>query len=167
MSLSDYFYVKECLGKDRELIRIYKIRTMVPTADEELESILSREHDHIGKPKEDPRITKVGAFLRRYWIDEIPQLYNLVRGDITFTGVRPMREVDWQMYPEDVMEESLRYKPGLVGFQYAFREEGGFDAHVEHMRHYLAEKSRHSFSTDTRYFFRVAVNVIFKGVRSS
>ncbi|MBI4164094.1 MAG: sugar transferase [Candidatus Aenigmarchaeota archaeon] len=158
----DFFYTRISLGKSGEPIDVYKIRTMDPNCPP-----CDIERNHYGKLVVDQRVTKIGRILRKYWIDEIPQFWNLARGDMGIVGVRPMGEEMWRRYPEDIKNEALRYRPGLFGFQYAFTEEGGFDKHVENMRRYLEESDKSPYLTDIKYFFCILWNIIIRGVRSS
>jgi lipopolysaccharide/colanic/teichoic acid biosynthesis glycosyltransferase len=166
MALTDHLYVKEALGKDGKPIRTYKIRTMYPGAERDRTKVIQeRGLDDLGRPKNDPRILSGRAWMRRYWVDEVPQLINLVKGDLNLVGVRPMRKEEWGEYPRDLMEEALRYKPGLVGATYAFVRGNHPDEHFDRLREYLKEK-RENPLTDLKYFFKVMYNVLFNGVRS-
>ena len=86
MCFEKYLYFKECSGKNGKPIMICKIRTMKLDADKNLESVLSNGRNGHGKYLNDSRITEVGGVLRKYWIDELPQLYNLFKGDIKLVG---------------------------------------------------------------------------------
>ena len=127
---------------------------------------LAVEYDVYGKIINDPRITKLGRFLRRHWIDELPQIPSLMRGDLAPFGIRPMDEQGWEKYPIEIKREALRYKPGLVGINYII-EEGDFNAHLELVARYLYEKRKHPNKTDKLYLKRTLYNIIVKGVRSA
>lgn len=167
MTMRNYIYIKKCLGKNREPLKIYKFRTMDFNADERLDESVKEIFDSLGKPIEDLRITGIGKFLRRYWIDELPQIYNLTRGDIKLVGVRPMQEIEWKRYPEDIMERSFRQKPGLMGVQYAFPKTGNFDNHLAHLRENLDMWEENPAKTDRDYLSRIVRNIVFGGIRSS
>ncbi len=160
----DIFYIKDSLGKDGKPIRIYKFRTMVKNADK-MDHIID-QYDSYGNPVKDPRITSMGRFLRKVWIDELPQLYSLIKGDIRLVGIRPMRECDWKRYPADLKEKALRYKPGLMGIQYGTLRQEDFNEHIRFFNQYLDQKTEKPFLTDVWYFFRIIYYIIFKGVRS-
>ncbi len=160
-------YAKRCLGQDGKIINIYKFRTMHPGAHERLEEVAVNGFDSLGKVKNDPRITPIGKFLRKYWIDELPQIYNLARGDIKLVGIRPMSESDWMKYPPVIMERSLRQKPGLIGFNYAFEPSDDFENKFEHIKIYLDQWERDPVATDQEFLLRVIENIVFRGVRSS
>jgi lipopolysaccharide/colanic/teichoic acid biosynthesis glycosyltransferase len=103
------FFVQERLGRDRLPFLCYKLRTMVDGAER-------------GAPQwataSDPRVTRVGRFLRRIRLDELPQLYNVWRGEMSFVGVRPIREHFARMLSELEPSYSLRFlaRPGLTGW---------------------------------------------------
>lgn len=105
------------VGRDGVLFRIHKLRTMVPGADRRAQELWDESGDPgaiLFKMTEDPRITKPGRFLRRYSIDEIPQLWNVLRGEMSLVGPRPAlpHEVE-RMSAEERLR--LRVRPGLTG----------------------------------------------------
>jgi len=109
------------IGKNGKNIYIYKFRSMIPNADAELERLM-REDKKIRKEylknrklENDPRVTKVGKFIRKTSIDEFPQFLNVLKGDISFVGPRPYlwREKD-DMGPG--YYEIIKVKPGITGF---------------------------------------------------
>ena len=101
-------YSQERLGKDGEQIKIYKFRTMV--FDSEIDTI-RWSYD------EDPRVTPLGRILRKYHIDELPQLWDILRGVLSFVGPRPEREVFYDAFEVYIhgFRERLKVKPGLTG----------------------------------------------------
>jgi len=165
MSLESLFYVRRVLGREGRAMNIYKFRTMIPNADELVEEAWEGGLDHHGKPNEDERITRVGRFLRRYWIDEIPQLYNLLRGDLKLVGIRPTSEEWWNLCPIELKNRALKEKPGLIGIHHANKTGEGFDTYVRISEQYLDERSVSPILTDAKYFFRILSNIIFYGVR--
>ena len=101
-------YTQERLGKNGKQIKIYKFRTMV--SDSEVDTI-RWSYD------EDPRVTPLGRFLRKYHIDELPQLWDIFRGVLSFVGPRPEREVFYDAFETYIhgFRERLKVKPGLTG----------------------------------------------------
>lgn len=166
MSVRDIIYVKKCLGKDKKPIDIYKIRTMDLDADQRLDELLDGFDSH-GHPLSDPRITSVGRFLRKYWVDEIPQLYNLAKGDIKLVGIRPNSEEDWQKYPEALMNRALNQKPGLMGIQYVYSNTGDFENHIIQLEEYLDRWDVNPVQVDREYLSRIVWKIVFDGIRSS
>ncbi len=114
---SPFFYQRR-IGKNGEIFDMIKIRTMVPDAPKRLKAYLDSnpdaraEWDTTQKLKNDPRITPVGRFLRKSSLDELPQLWNVLRGDMSIVGPRPMMEDQKALYP------GLTYyalRPGITG----------------------------------------------------
>lgn len=173
MSLADLLcnigivYVKESLGQGGKSIGVYKIRTMVPDADKGLEGALNSVHDKYGHPVNDSRITWWGEQLRKYFINELPQLYNLIRGDIKLVGVRPMREMDWKRYPPELKEEALKQKPGFFGVHLAYKGDGDFNTHVRVLQQYLERRRQNPVRTDIHYLWQVLINISIHGIRGS
>lgn len=101
-------YTQERLGKDGKTFKIIKFRSMID--DAEKNSIQWCEED-------DPRVTRLGAYLRRYHIDELPQLWNIFVGDMSFVGPRPERECYYDAFETYIhgFHERLKVKPGLTG----------------------------------------------------
>jgi exopolysaccharide production protein ExoY len=110
----------ERYGKNGRVFRCYKIRSMVPDAKAQLERILAtdpaakREWDQAQKLTHDPRITPLGKFLRTSSIDELPQLWNIVRGDMSIVGPRPIVQNEIEKYGESYAYYSS-VRPGLTG----------------------------------------------------
>ena len=168
MALEHIFYTKEVLGINGRTFRIYKVRTMSVDAEEKFDEVYPRLPKNIfGKPINDPRITSVGRFLRRHWLDEIPQLWNLGKGDLKLVGVRAKTEKEWQIYPKEIMEKSLRQKPGLMGVQYANVNQGDFETYLESLEEYLDQWEKDPSGTDKNYFSMIIKNIVLNGVRSS
>lgn len=155
-----FLYVKESLGKDGDPVDIFKLRTMLSGPEPVM------QYDSHGKPIDDPRVTPFCAFLRTSWLDEIPQLWNLARRDLKLVGVRPMREVDWRRYPNELKQRALAFEPGLLGFQYAHRRTDRFEDHVRDMDAYLRGCEQDLPGTDRRYLGLIARNIA-RGQRSS
>jgi len=106
------------LGYKGEIIRIYKFRSMVTNAEELIEKLpedQKLEFYRNFKLDKDPRITKVGNFLRKSSLDELPQFLNILKGNLTIVGPRPIVEKEIMMYG-DYGKKLLSVKPGLTGF---------------------------------------------------
>jgi len=152
--------------KDGEIINIYKFRTMHPYS-EYLQSYIHDKYDleDGGKFKNDFRVTSWGKVFRKLWIDELPQLVNLFRGQISLVGVRALSEHYFSLYPEDLQKLRIKFKPGLVPPYYADMP-NSFEEILESERSYLERKQKHPFTTDFHYFFKVWWNIIVKNARS-
>ncbi|CUO25385.1 MULTISPECIES: sugar transferase [Clostridium] len=108
-------FSQDRVGKDGEIFRMYKFRSMVANA-EELKRKLILENEATGpmfKIKNDPRITKIGRFLRRTSIDELPQLFNVLKGDMSLVGPRPSLPEEVEKF-DPWMLRRLDVKPGLT-----------------------------------------------------
>jgi lipopolysaccharide/colanic/teichoic acid biosynthesis glycosyltransferase len=111
------FYGQERIGLSGEPFTMLKFRSMVTDADAHLARLLA-EQGTDGKPlfkvKDDPRVTRIGKVLRRYSIDELPQLLNVVTGDMSLVGPRPPLESEVATYADRV-QRRLHVRPGLTG----------------------------------------------------
>lgn len=156
------------LGKNGKIIGVYKFRTMHPYA-EYLQDYILKVHGYAesGKPANDFRLTPWGKYLRRYWLDELPQLLNLLKGDLKLVGVRPIGTRYAEDIPKDLMELRLSQKPGCIPPYVALNMKGSVSDVLEAERIYLNEKQRRPYTTDTRYFFKAIFNIIFKRKRSA
>ncbi|KMM46410.1 polyprenyl glycosylphosphotransferase [Cellulomonas sp. A375-1] len=110
------FYKQTRVGIDGSTFTIYKLRTMYVDADRRRSELqeLSEGNDVLFKMRQDPRVTRVGRVLRRFSIDELPQLWNVVRGDMSIVGPRPPLESEVADY-HDSVQRRLHVKPGLTG----------------------------------------------------
>lgn len=110
-------YVSKRVGKNGKIFNFYKFRSMRVGAEDELKDLLKyNETDGITfKMKDDPRITKFGKFLRKTSLDELPQLFNILKGDMSFVGPRPGTEREYNLYgPKDKLR--LLVPQGLTGY---------------------------------------------------
>lgn len=106
------------LGYKGEIIKVYKFRSMVTNAEELIEKLPEEqklEFYRNFKLENDPRITKIGHFLRKTSLDELPQLLNILKGNLTIVGPRPIVEKELKMYGK-YGEKLLTVKPGLTGY---------------------------------------------------
>ncbi|MCP5150472.1 MAG: sugar transferase [Ectothiorhodospiraceae bacterium] len=137
------FYRQRRCGRNGREFRVVKFRTMVTDADARHAELRARS-DIAGpmfKMRDDPRVTRVGYWLRRTSLDELPQLWNVVCGDMTLVGPRPlaMHEMAWSPRWRDIR---LRVKPGLTGlWQVSGRSELGFDGWIEYDIAYVRSQS--------------------------
>ncbi len=125
------FYRQQRLGFDGKSFSILKLRTMVRNADEVLESHLEScpkvrsEWNELQKLRVDPRVTRLGAFMRSTSIDELPQLWNVLTGEMSIVGPRPMMPEQLEMYGNPDAYFALR--PGITGYwQISARNDNGF-----------------------------------------
>jgi undecaprenyl-phosphate galactose phosphotransferase len=128
------FYLTERIGKDMKKFKMIKLRTMRKDADKILEEILKdenlkREYDLYKKLKPDPRLIKGGLFIRKHSLDELPQIFNILKGDMSFVGPRPyLVDTIVENYPKEIFS----VKPGLTGlWQVSGRNELTFEERVK------------------------------------
>ncbi len=143
------------VGKNGKLFYPYKFRSMIPKAYYLLrrdprfkKAFKEQQHSGFYKIKDDPRITPVGRFIRKYSVDEIPQLINVLKGQMSIVGPRPYYpdELKHQqnIYPqtEKLVKEVLSTKPGITGFwQVTGRSEVAFDKRIEMDAYYARKRS--------------------------
>ncbi|MCX7888547.1 MAG: sugar transferase [Rhodobacteraceae bacterium] len=159
------FYTSERVGRNGRNFRMLKLRTMVPDADRMLEAYLNAnpsaqlEWDRTQKLKDDPRITRLGRFLRKTSLDELPQLWNVLRGDMSLIGPRPMMPSQRILYPGYAY---YALRPGVSGpWQVSDRNDCAFAKRAEYDRDYDRNMS---FMTDLRIILAtIAVVVLGTG----
>ena len=151
------------LGKP---VYIYKLRTMYPYSEFIQGDIYEKYHlDNSGKIKGDYRITSWGKLFRKYFIDEIPQIYNWIKGDLNLMGVRALSEHYFSLYPKYLREKRIKLKPGLIPPYYADLPKS-FDEIIKSEIRYLNKKQKRPFITDLKYFLKAITNILFSGARS-
>ncbi|WP_425074365.1 sugar transferase [Sagittula sp. S175] len=157
------FYTQTRVGRNDRAFRMWKLRSMVPNADALLEAHLSAnpdaraEWDRDQKLRHDPRITPIGRLIRKTSIDELPQLWNVLIGDMSLVGPRPMMPSQKPIYPGTAYY-SLR--PGITGFwQTSVRNESSFAERARFDSDYLRDIS---FGTDLRVLLKT-VRVVIHG----
>ena len=156
------------MGKNGKMIGVYKFRTMHPYAEFLQDFIVKRNgYSETGKPADDFRLTPWGKFFRRYWIDELPQLINLLIGDLKIVGVRPISKRYFQDIPKDIQEMRIKHKPGCIPPYVSLNRKSNVKDVLEAEREYMIEKSKKPYTTDIKYFIKALINIIFKQKRSA
>lgn len=142
------------VGRDGKEFKFYKFRSMRPDAEDELETLLdSNEMDGpVFKIKKDPRITRVGRFIRKSSLDELPQLWNVLKGDMSIVGPRPPIPREVEQY-DDYARQRLLVTPGLTCYWQIQKERNSlsFDEWVKLDVKYIEERS---FLTDWKIIFK-------------
>lgn len=137
-------FVQDRVGKDGKKFRFYKFRSMIPDAEKELVNLLDKNEmdGHAFKIKDDPRITKVGKFLRRTSIDELPQLLNVLIGNMTIVGPRPPLPREVEKY-DDYELQRLYVTPGLTCYWQTTlnRNDMTFDEWLQMDLEYIEDRS--------------------------
>ena len=147
-------YVQERIGKDGQKFRFYKFRSMVPNADKLLESLLDK-NEMTGpafKIKNDPRVTRFGNFIRKTSIDELPQLWNILKGEMSLVGPRPPLPREVALYTKEQWQR-LAIIPGLTCYWQIQpkRNSLSFDEWLKLDLKYICERS---FWTDIKIIFK-------------
>lgn len=157
------FYRQRRIGRNGNIFHMWKLRSMVKDADRLLDVYLAEnpqaraEWDDKQKLKHDPRITPIGRIIRRTSLDELPQLWNVLIGEMSLVGPRPMMENQRELYPGD---SYYTMRPGITGYwQTAERNECSFSERSGYDTAYSRDLS---FWTDLRILLRT-VGVVTKG----
>lgn len=156
----------EKVGLDGKLIRLHKVRSMYPFS-EFLQRRLYQSHGltATGKFKDDFRLTEYGKLIRRHWIDELPGLFDWLRGEIKLVGMRATSPQFLSTYPQEVYDLYIQIKPGLVPPIFDEKTNGFADIvriEMEYLRRYHEAPVR----TDIAYFWYTFRDIIFRKVRS-
>ena len=148
------------VGRDGKEFKFYKFRSMRPNAEKELDQLIPKNEmkGPVFKIKNDPRITKVGRFLRKTSIDELPQLLNVLKGDMSIVGPRPGLPREVALY-DDYAKQRLIVTPGLTCYWQVQKKRNSltFDQWLEWDIKYIRERS---FRTDWKIIFKT-FDVIF------
>lgn len=154
-------------GKGGKPITVYKVRTMHPFS-EYLQQYVYDTYNlkKGGKFKNDFRVTEWGHVLRALWIDEIPMLFNVLRGDLKLFGVRPLSSHYLSLYHDELKHARQQTKPGLVPPFYADMPETLTEIMESEMR-YLRLYAVNPLQTDLNYGMRAIKNIFMRGARSS
>lgn len=159
------FYTQDRIGKNGKIFKLYKFRSMIPNADKVLEEMLkedneiTREYKLNKKLKDDPRISKVGKILRKTSLDELPQVINILKGDMSLIGNRPYlprEKKDMGKYYKEI----IKTRPGLTGYwQVNGRSATTFKDRLKLESYY----SKHcGLKMDIKIFFKTFKVVLFK-----
>ncbi len=155
------------IGKNGKRIKVYKLRTMHAYSEYLQEYVYMKLGlQSGGKMKDDPRITTIGKYLRKYFLDELPMLINLLRGDIKLFGVRPLSPHYLSLYPKEARDERYGVKPGLIPPFYVDLPKT-LDEIVESEMRYINAYKKRPFLTDCKYFYKAFKNIVFKSARSN
>jgi hypothetical protein len=154
------------VGLNGNDIDVYKFRTMHPYSEYLQEYIYEMNKlQQGGKFKNDFRVTTLGRFMRRAWLDELPMLYNWIKGEMNLVGVRPLSHHYFNLYPKDLQKLRKTVVPGLIPPFYADLPDT-FDDICESERRYINAYMKNPMRTQWLYFWKAFGNIVFKGVRS-
>ncbi len=154
-------------GKNGELFTVYKLRTMHAYSEYLQEYIFEKNHlGEGGKFKNDFRVTTEGKLFRKFWLDELPMFINIFRGEMKIVGVRPLSSHYFNLYSEELKNERIKHKPGLIPPFYADMP-GTLEEIMESEMRYLLAFQKSPFLTDLKYFIKAWTNIIVRRARSA
>lgn len=154
------------IGKNGKKIGVYKFRTMY--AYSEYIQGYVYQHNNLqkgGKLADDYRVNFWGHFMRKYWLDELPMIVNLLKGDMKLVGVRPLSEQYFNLYSPELQKLRTKSKPGLLPPFYVDMPQTLGEIQESEMR-YLQQYFAAPFATDWKYFWGAVKNIVVKGKRS-
>lgn len=136
------FFKQNRVGLNGKRFVMWKIRSMVVDAEIIRQDLIAQSDvDGMFKMKDDPRVTPVGKFIRKHSLDELPQFWNVLKGDMSLVGPRPALEEEYEKYTE-VEKKRLKVKPGLTGlWQVSGRSNVDFDTMISLDLDYIAHRS--------------------------
>ncbi len=164
-------FVDKRIGKDGKTIKVLKFRSMYKDADARLEQYLTKEQLEIYKKERkidnDPRITKVGKFIRKTSLDELPQLFNILKGDLSIVGNRPLSKLEYDTYFNDEEKKLLdSMRPGLTGYWQAYGRNNVTFVSGQRQKMYLYYPNNASVKLDLKIFFKtISVVLTHKGAK--
>ena len=155
------------IGWKGKIMDVYKFRTMHPYSEYLHDYVLKLNgYNTVGKPADDFRVARWGRFFRKLWLDEFPQIINVLKGEMKLVGVRPLSSTRFKQLPEDLQVERIKYKPGCFPPYVALNMPNNQN-NIEAERIYLAEYQKRPIRTDLKYFFLSIFNIILNRIRSS
>lgn len=155
------------VGKNGRLFRVYKFRTMHPYSEYLQPYIYEKNNlQEGGKFNHDIRVTSIGKFMRKYWLDELPMLINLLKGDMKIVGIRPLSKHYFSLYSTELQEKRTKVKPGLLPPFYVDMPKTLDEIQASEMKYLTQCEKRGSFLTDLKYLWLIFVNIVFKHARS-
>jgi len=154
------------MGFQGKLITVYKFRTMYPYSEFLQEYVFERNNlETGGKFKDDFRVTDWGRFMRATWLDELPMIYNWLKGDLKLFGIRPLSRQYLGLYTEELKKLRTQVVPGLIPPFYADLPKTLLEIIDSELR-YIKSHLRAPMRTQFSYLWQSSVNIIFKGARS-
>lgn len=155
-------FTQQRVGRNGKLFKMYKFRTMCPDAEQKLKDLMERNEKDgpVFKMKNDPRITRVGKFLRKTSIDELPQFFNVLKGDMSVVGPRPERPFFVEKFREEVPRYMIKHqvRPGITGWAQVngLRGDTSIEERINHDLYYI---ENWTFAFD----LRIILWTVFKG----
>jgi lipopolysaccharide/colanic/teichoic acid biosynthesis glycosyltransferase len=156
------------VGKNGKIFGVYKIRTMHPYSEFIQDYLIKLNGYGVqGKPNNDFRVTAWGRILRKYWLDEIPQLINVMKFEMKIVGLRPVSEYYFNDLDPILKEQRMAHKPGCIPPYIAFNMASSKNDVLKAEDLYIQMKIKNPYTTDTRLFFMAIKNILFSKKRGS
>lgn len=152
------------VGKDGKVITVYKFRTMYSYSEYLQEYVYEhRKLDNTGKFYHDYRINMIGAVLRKTWLDELPMVVNMLKGEMKLVGVRPLSGQYFSLYSKEMQELRTKTKPGMLPpLYYEKVQPETLEEIQESERRYCEAYLAHPLRTDWHYFWGIMKNILLK-----
>ena len=155
------------VGKNGKIFKVFKLRTMHPYSEFLQPYIYEKNRlQEGGKFNHDIRITTFGRMLRKFWLDELPMLFNLLKGDMKLVCVRPLSKHYFNLYSSELQEKRTKVKPGLLPPFYADMPKTLDEIQHSEMTYLQLCEEKGVLRTDVSYFIRILRNILFKKARS-
>jgi lipopolysaccharide/colanic/teichoic acid biosynthesis glycosyltransferase len=128
------------------------------------------EHNNLregGKFNKDFRITTIGRLMRKYWLDELPMILNMLKGEMKLVGVRPLSAQYFSLYSKELQQKRIKFKPGLLPPFYADMPRTLTEIEASEMNYLTKCEKNGVFITDIQYFIVIMKNILFNNARSA
>ena len=155
------------VGKNGKMFKVYKFRTMHPYS-EFLQAYIYERYSlqEGGKFNHDIRVTTLGRILRKYWLDELPMMLNLIKGNMKLVGVRPISQHYFSLYSQELQDKRTKHKSGLLPPFYADMPKTLPEIEASEMRYLTMCEQKGTLKTDFIYFWKIFYTIVFKRARS-
>ena len=152
------------IGKDGKWIEVYKFRTMHSYAQYLQDYVFEKNNlNESGKLANDFRVNIWGKLFRPIWLDEVPMLWNVLKGDMKWVGVRPLTQHFYSLYTPEMQQLRIKVRPGMLPpFYFEKKTPQGLDEIQNSERRYIESYLKHPLSTDWRYFWGTVTNILFR-----
>lgn len=155
------------IGQNKKKFNVFKLRTMHPFSEYLQEYVYNQNSlQEGGKIKDDFRVSPEGRVFRKIWLDEIPMIINILKGDMKIVGVRPLSAHFFSLYTEELQELRTQFKPGFIPPFYVDLPKT-MDEIMASEKKYLEAYAKSPLRTDLKYIYLSFKNVLFKGARSN
>ncbi len=163
----NFIFSMSRIGYDGKKLTVFKFRTMHPYSKYLQDYVVRMNgYNHVGKPANDFRLTPWGKFFRKYWLDELPQIFNMLKGELSLVGVRPLSDTRFKELPLEVQHQRIKFKPGCIP-PYVALNMPDSKGNIEAESIYMNERLSKGYVTDIKYFFLAIYNIFSGKIKSS